>query len=571
TLGDVSVGPEALDSQIEALTQTLHALEHRLHSRIGDAKKRRNRFSAIHRLPVETLVEIFRISLSDAFGTEAYYPRLARMSTVCTFWATIVDKAPTLWTSICGDDKPSLVARALAKSGDCSLSVFTRAYSPVDFFGRKSSSLSSFLDQVGPQVHRWQDADLFVASDISIFQKDFLLEASAPRLRKLRIIVNVPSPSEHRIDVFRGKAERLRELEIAGAPLQWSSSLLAGLHVLRITDIRDGMNVTQLLAVLQGCPDLTELGVQRCSMLQTDPSELPERVDLPHLQHLELTHLSPSNVVFEVLPRIFTPKYERFRISSPFVETATTKTISHVYPALSQLVSSVAQIDLAISYNNFKFTEGSPGFRKPLVDIHVYQSQPLELLNYMATTFSQAMKGVETSISLGDFFDKKNAKDFVLIDGVPLVTTINAYSRRDVSGLLTHLSTPTVINGTKRWPHPHLQCLSLYEESCDPETLLKMVQSRYGVAKAKGKGKHRVELPVPLESLEVTGQGHGYIQGTIFEKVEEIVGREHTVWHTDDELEEDMDEDEYGAEEYDYYSDPYEEAYDMVPELWDYF
>ncbi|KAG8908484.1 hypothetical protein FRB99_005842 [Tulasnella sp. 403] len=573
---DALAVPEELETQIAALTQTLHALEHRLHSRIGDAKKRRNQFSAIHRLPVETLVEVFRTSLSDIFGSEGYYLRLGKLSAVCSLWAAIVDQAPTLWTSICRNDKRTLIAKALSKSGDSSLSVSTYSSDP---YAKGYHSLPGFLDQVGTQVHRWQIADLFVASNISVLQKSSLLDASAPRLQKLRIRLNGQSP-EGGLDLFRGKTERLQELDVAGTHLKWSSQLLTGLRILRLADIRNGMDATQLFTTLRRCPELTELNITRSSITQDRASELPERVELPRLRHLDLGYLSPPGAAFEILPRVVTPKYQHFSICSPYNEAGFTRTVSHICPAFSLLLSSVAEIDITIKNNELKFT-GKPEIfgDTPFAEIHILQCRPYELLDRLVTTFGQSMKEIETSIFFDDTYKDEKVKDYAAIAKIPSVTTLSALTRRDLSDLINHLATPSVLNGTKRWPHPRLRHLSLFEQSCKLKQLLQMVENRYGVAKGKAKGKGKgngkcgkEEFPEPLETLDITGQVETCVDGTLFRKIEKVVGRDHVLWIPDDDEPEDYS-DEYDSPGLDYDDyDPYYDAHHAALESWgDYF
>ncbi|KAG8900071.1 hypothetical protein FRB99_006264, partial [Tulasnella sp. 403] len=274
-----------LDRQVEVLSQTLRTVEAQIQTRTTQVRKRRNGLCSINRLSVEVLVEIFSfVSEGIEFPVRTdYYVWLARLSRVCTLWAAIIDQAPTLWTILFDTQDPRLVDKIIAKAGNCPLSVSV---------GRSSWSRpapESFLDKLVPLTYRWEAAELIMKVDDKDYLQGYLKESSAPKLKTLHIQV-VSRRGSRPIDLFRGGTECLQELVLSGTSVPWSSPLLSRLQILRISSIcmAEAPRTIKLIQILTQCPDLSELAIHQCYILEPDTSDDLPAPSLPHLRILEL-------------------------------------------------------------------------------------------------------------------------------------------------------------------------------------------------------------------------------------------------------------------------------------------
>ncbi|KAG8907827.1 hypothetical protein FRB99_002000 [Tulasnella sp. 403] len=554
---DASIGRDRLDAQTEALNQTLHTVQHRIRRCIQDTKIRRNGFSAFYRLPIEILVEIFRLSLSADFGSRHYYPALAGLSRVCARWATIVNQTPSLWTSISREDREGVISRALVKSGGCPLYVFT-GRSP---HARAYLSLGTFLEKVCPHAHRWRGADVTLGSGPPLIVQTFrLANVAAPQLRTLRIAFNLTGVIEGPLNLFRGRTERLQELNVVRVPLNWNSTLLTGLRTLRLSDITYGMDVNRLFKTLQQCPGLEDLSLREVRLELVYPLELPERVELSSLRRLELAALSPSRTTTELFSRVFTPEYHRFKLSChwPTEATELMEAICRARSALNPVVSSARGIQIAINPSGLGFTAGPM-----ILKIDVHTDSPFGTLEYLTATFGKAMECVETILSLKDdrIRDNHNGddddsddddqesfseKDFAIISRLPLITEIYVeYTNLDLSDLIHGLGSPDIVNGVKRLPLPNLRYLYLHQHNFELSELWDMLEQRYGVSAQEKQDEETmmVELPIPFQSLEITGI-YWFFNDPLFRKIEDLVGSEHVTQVMDNRaiMEEEPDE-----------------------------
>ncbi|KAG8907828.1 hypothetical protein FRB99_002001 [Tulasnella sp. 403] len=350
-----------------------------------------------------------------------------------------------------------------------------------------------------------------------------LVEVAAPQLRTLRI-TSLKGPAEESLDLFRGKTERLQQLEMTRVPLNWTSTPLTGLRILRLFDILHGTNTSQLLTVLQQCPGLEELNLRVVRLEEVHPSELPGRIELSHLRHLELEELSPPRTTTEVFSRVFTPKYQHLKLSCETEGTELVEAICHARSALSPLVSSADKLSVTIDTSGLRFTTGSVVF-----DIKV--DSPYRILGRLIARFGEAMEGVDTYLIFTDSLNSDDQqrfykKDFPIISNLSFVKDIYVETNIDASDLVTCLASPDIVNGVKRWPLPQLRRLNFHERNFQLSDLLDMLERRYGESTQEEQDEEtEVELPAQLDDLEITAAKE-HFDRLLFKEIEEIIGLE---------------------------------------------
>ncbi|KAG8891247.1 hypothetical protein FRB99_003752, partial [Tulasnella sp. 403] len=252
------------------------------------------------------------------------------LSMVCTHWATVIDQTPTLWTVIHPRNGLQLAYKSIQKSGRCALHVST--HPPTQLYGTLQNG---YFDLICSHVHRWKIAELMLDRLSTGDIEKQLENASAPQLRTLSIRT-LQRHLDH--DLFRGETDRLEELDVRGASLPWTSTLLHNLRILRLAYIEPIPKATtsRLLAVLQQCPNLEGFYTQSVNIGQSDDSDLPVQVALARLRSLELSSVIPTSSAFSIISHISSSLHPCLQLLGATILRRLQRCFEH--PVLSQLV-----------------------------------------------------------------------------------------------------------------------------------------------------------------------------------------------------------------------------------------
>ncbi|KAG8901495.1 hypothetical protein FRB99_005271 [Tulasnella sp. 403] len=518
------------------LVQAIWALVAQLKSRLAQLKKRHN----FHRLPIEVLTEVFSHAARKGYADHCYYRQLARLSSVCTFWAGVIRHAPTLWTTIHARNEPRLIEKMITRSGNHPLLVYA---SGRGCNCNPPQPLEPFLKLLRTQAHRWQAAEFVVDNprDDRYLQK-YLTDTSAPQLKKLYVSVDegYNSGNTAAIDLFRRGAGNLEELKLSGVAVPWTSALLSRLRILRLSHLNSGAALTTsgFFNILEQCPDLSELQIRHCRVSESDASDLPDQLELTHLRRLDVEAITPPISACMILSRISSPEFERFRFISDSGSATddVLKNLSHLVPSLVHLVASARNVGLRLDDDGYRFDTlfGDPWmehrYRPFELEISHISASPWAVLDWVTAHFGDAMKDVATGV---DIFKRSLSKrDLAALGRIPLVTSLDLIGKS--SQVLHFLSTSTLINGRDCWPLPHLAKLSITGHTHDPNMILHMVQSRYGHTLESKEAKSKARLPSPLTLLTICEDENNMYSG-IYWGISEIVGRNRLRWYVDDE------------------------------------
>ncbi|KAG8905672.1 hypothetical protein FRB99_008445 [Tulasnella sp. 403] len=471
----------------------------------------------------------------------------------------IIDQAPTLWTSIPPDADPRLISKVISKSGNCPLFINREEF----LFGTSLSS-RSFLQQLCPQVHRWKTASFTLQAKGMQYLQECLTNSFAPQLEELHLIVRVGD--RVRVDLFRGGVGRLKKLDLMGLSIPWTSPLLSHLQVLRLTGVGDstGPTTIHILTVLAQCPELLELRIVDCNIRDVAAPNLPSRLELPHLRilsfhhkaisipqfsvHLAMSLLTPVSPLapFAILSRISTPKYDYFHLISEFKNDLRRdnplEKISNIRPSLAHLVASARHIEIKIDEVCCQYSAHSGEPVAPL-KLCITHPSPFAVLGWITGVFCDAMKTVPSEVVISSTLPEHGLS---AIGRVSSTTTLEL--RGAQTPIIRYLSTTTLIDGKRRWPLPELATLTIDEDDNDPDEILRMVESRYGLTTKYTHLGSKTQLPVPFESLVIDGMGTTLSRDT-YRRIREIVGGDcfeaiSMGWDEEDDEEDDDDDDD---------------------------
>ncbi|KAG8902037.1 hypothetical protein FRB99_004861, partial [Tulasnella sp. 403] len=514
-----------LDFQIKSLFEALRSVEAQIRSRISQLSRQRNTLSSIHRLPVETLVEIFKDAANQEYPPSDYYKALGRLSAVCTRWATIIDQAPHLWSIIFDYYDPRLVDKIIKRSRDHPLSLMSWRWLDKKDTSRMCRTPAAFLERLLPTVCRWEVAQLTISGQDIRYLEAYLGNPSAPKLKKLCIYIIMGHGPP--INLFRGGAEHIEELELWGVPtVCWTSPLLSRLRILRLNDSTTDVTTSRLLTALMQFPDLSELRINKCNFHASTADDLPPRFELPRLQVLVLVHVAPPTTTYSILSRISpSSKYKHFRLISGSLPSG--DVISHHIPSFRHLATSAGnafiQFDPQYCQLAISSTMLSPSF-----ELGIQSSRPMTVLAWITEAFAGILEGVDTEVRIEHVLSRDDIA--TVCRRVPTITALHILFGNPTP-FVRHLSTPILIDGKQCWPLPKLArvSLTLLEDECDPGEIVDMVERRYGHAiksTEDARSMAQLQLPSPFSSLVINGPANALDELTL-QKIRSIVGEDH--------------------------------------------
>ncbi|KAG8949907.1 hypothetical protein FRC04_008210 [Tulasnella sp. 424] len=550
---------EAQDA-IEVLEITLATLEASMKPRIVQARKRRNAFLSINRLPVEVVVEIFHTVLdSDALcppSTPTHLARLKTLASVFSVWRSLVSGTPSLWAVLESTCPPAFLPTVIQKAKGSLLNirclVTGRYFRDLDL----EVNGTAFLSAVIPLAQKWAalHLDIRVSHDPWI---DRIVETHLPSLRR----ASVRSDSRRLVaNPFGGAMSQLRELKLHMVLIDWASVELKGLSALVLKSCR-APSISRLLAILKRSPGLQLLDLTTADPDITDaqaPSTIASIV-LPYLKDLTLRDISHQATSL-LLQSIHTPRFRTILIApklynerTPFPET--NSNLEHLLPAMRFALNEAKTVDFTILGNEVNLMVDR-GLNDPCFKLCWGINGPQGLQNHI--TWLQRNLDLKTlsasgitagSVHFSNPIDPENLPHRLIFEWIPNITELSVKHSTGVSKLIQCL-TERVRDGNKvEWRCPRLRKVEFGGFSTPREDVFEFARRRYG-GRPKGSavnqdGETTIHWPDKLECLEITG-----VSGMDYEAVEElkdITGCELILGlHSDDdpETQDELDSDE---------------------------
>lgn len=262
----------------------------------------------IDTLPVEILAAVLTLTLPPIYYAQA--PQRGTLALVCRRWGAVIESTPLFWSKISSQDSLTQVEKALAKSKDCPIDL----YSDWPYFDAGESfnprHRDCFLELVNRQIERWRRVTLDVRSDDT-----FPLSVTpAPLLESLKVSLGstvVEAETPVKITMFDSTSTpRLREFYTDNVGMVgWRKTFPPTLAELTIKHVDyKAPSLSELLTILISCPNITILELFNI-VVDLDPEEgwvSTQLVKFPGLRKLTLCELG-DQVIQEIFQRLRFP------------------------------------------------------------------------------------------------------------------------------------------------------------------------------------------------------------------------------------------------------------------------
>ncbi|KAG8949905.1 hypothetical protein FRC04_008208 [Tulasnella sp. 424] len=526
---------EAQDA-MDILETTIATLENSLKPRLIQARKRRNAFLPINRLPVEVLVEIFHTVLdSDVLCppiAPTHLARLRTLATVFSVWRSLVSGTPSLWAVLESTCPPSILPTVIRKAKGSLLSIRClvrgRYFDDLDLevAMHHQSDGTAFLSAVIPLAQQWAalHLDIRVSHDPWI---DRILETHLPSLRR----ASVRSDSMRLVtNPFGGAMSQLKELRLDMVLIDWTTVELNGLSVLVLTSC-EAPSISQLLVILERSPGLQVLELTKVDLDITDaPSTIPS-IFLPHLKDLALRYMSQQAASL-LLRSIHTPRFRTVLISPIYYDERTpppdiNSTLEHLLIAMQCALNDSKTVEFSIWGRevNFMVNRGpdDPCFKlcwttnghRGLQDHITWLQRNLDLKTLSASGITAS------SVRFSELLDPKDASYRLIFEWIPNITELVIRDPSGASKLIQYLTERVCDWNKVEWRCPRLREVVFCGFPTPREDVFEFARRRYGDRPkddaVNQDGETTIHWPDKLECLDITG-----VSDMDYEAVEEL-------------------------------------------------
>ncbi|KAG8949904.1 hypothetical protein FRC04_008207 [Tulasnella sp. 424] len=550
---------EAQDA-IEALKSTLATLEASMKARIVQAKKRRNAFLPINRLPVEVVVEIFHTVLdSDLLCPPTFPTHLARLKTLASVfsgWRSLVSGTPSLWAVLESTCPPPFLPTVIrrAKGSLLNIRCLWRETS-FDPRGRESTmphqrDVTAFLHAVIPLAPKWTTLHLDIPAfiDPRICR---IVETHLPSLR--RAWVRCSDRTRLVANPFGGATSQLKELRVDMVSIDWASVELKGLSALVLTSCR-APSISHLFRILEHSPGLEVLELTMADPDITDAPSTTPSIALPHLKDLALQDISHQATSF-LLRSIQTPRFRTFLIAPQRYNQQTplpdiNSSLEHLLPAMQYALAEAETVYLTIQGGEVSILV----YRKTnhqCFKLHPRINKPQDLQNQL--TWLQTNLNLRAisppgiiagSVCFYELVDPDDSSHRRIFEWIPNITELSILGSRGASKLIQYLTERVCDGNTVEWRCPRLRKVEFCGFPTPREDVFEFARRRYG-DRPKGDavnqdGETTIHWPDKLERLDIAGVSD--MDYDDVEELKDITGCEVIVGLNDDDEPETQDE-----------------------------
>ncbi|KAG9020463.1 hypothetical protein FRB95_004197 [Tulasnella sp. JGI-2019a] len=473
--------------KLDFLQLSYKALTHHIQRHIAETARTLNSLAPIHCLPNELLIKI--ISLVPTIGIS--HPRhLKALGLVSKEWSRVIFETPSLWAQISSNYSDGENRAAILRSKDCPLR--------VDYHHLRRPA--AFIDLASRETYRWRSAEFHLHSYDLL--RD-LAPLSVPMLEELTIDCGRMEYSRAKngfdIDIFSGRADRLRHVDLRYFPIPLNSHLLSRLVTLKMSGsyIWSGASTSEITDMLRRCPEL------RTFELESDEGEIPvsmpsdaEAVHLPVLTSFTLQLENAQAAFSRILSSVRLPACTQFDLwccnsTSNVFSDAT----CHITDGLSSTIQRLSDISLRLSSSKLELL-GSHDQSNSTVSINVEHNLPWEDLAQLIrhTSATTIWPPIIATILCHEPLPYLPVAG--LLCRMPSIVELKLVGNSDP--YITLLANPTPSNGANEWVLPNLRKLSL--DSC-PENSLQLFRD---LSRARNRGGNmdegdRVRLGLPAK------------------------------------------------------------------------
>ncbi|KAG8888098.1 hypothetical protein FRB98_008364 [Tulasnella sp. 332] len=341
--------------------------------------------------------------------------------------------------------------------------------------------MTEFMDLVLPHVHRWRYLYLSQSRQAG----GVLTRLSAcytPQLQQLCLFTHGFLAIE---DLFRGKADRLRHVQLHATSLPWDSSIMCNLQTLELEDLQSGgPSAEQIVSILRASPGLVKLSLKSINSAAYLASNIHqvEPLELPSLNHLVISKLSVQ---------------------------ATNHILSNLqFPSLHALVaeseSATVFLGTQSMYLHCRKIHGT--VLSITVDVEHW---PMDFAERLLRHIHHANASLDLNVTIDP--DLRGPHLTKVINLLPILchTRTLLLQRRRRGGLnnsnafIRQLATPQAFDGVLRWLLPQLEILTFNNVQITDE-ILDLVEQRYKLVGSDDLGTPEAPLS-RLKSLKFAG------------------------------------------------------------------
>ncbi|KAG8993413.1 hypothetical protein FRB94_010816 [Tulasnella sp. JGI-2019a] len=266
-LGSLDISTLTSKQALESDIKYMETYSKMVNQRLANQCRQFNSLQPIYQIPEEVLLKVISFVLERAVAKCYYFRDLHRLASVSFGWAALIKNSPSLWAVARSVYPAPAQSLALKKSKDSALEVVCKAAEVI----RRNPD---FIDRVAVHLQRWGSAVLFVHT-IDLIAP--LCASSAPLLNDLTIRVNSDTSDRPGVvmDLFGGKAERLRHLALERCWIPWDSGILSGLETLDLMNMKcQGPSLPHFISVLKSSPNLTTFRIQQFHIWADEDDEI---------------------------------------------------------------------------------------------------------------------------------------------------------------------------------------------------------------------------------------------------------------------------------------------------------
>ncbi|KAG8898754.1 hypothetical protein FRC01_010775, partial [Tulasnella sp. 417] len=527
---------QEIDDEIDLMGSTIEglltSLRESLTARLIRRKKERNILVRLHQLPLEIASEILWLSIADPWNGRASYSfsqRLRTISSVCSSWRTVVESSPRFWSIIEITATPGVISTLLKNSKNHPLEIRCFSDGAYHWPPRMTRSLRGHWPLIVPHMQRIRSLIVEAYPTEGILT---VLREPAPMLEELKLSCDLRLVQP--IDVFGGKASRLRDVVIQNIPIRWDSGALEGLRSLQIKAIPEySPTETELLRLLEANPGLEKLDIEDVRVMEdfgdgvwpAHSGRKRSRVIMGNLREMRLFNL-PFELVRVILGNVEIPSIEHLDVNCLFRGHPASQllgpNIQHLVPPIIQRSTGAEVAHLTIGEESVGFAVYLPHQTDPAIRIQLNNTAPVSGCGGFAESLftAKGFPGVGApdilpfKLKFGDNFDMQGGTFVPILDRLGAVEgrslTIDSRCKHGEE-LIEYLGE---MKEDGQWPLPHLTSLTVAGEAHTATHLLAALQAR-----KQGVGLAEIAA---LEELNIVGLG--VIDSNVEEDLDELMG-----------------------------------------------
>lgn len=456
------------------------------------ACERRNAGVPLHQLPLELLVEILLLSVSES----SWRKEISLFGSVCGFGKTIVDTSPRFWAYIDLIYGPDITKYFLCNSKSVPLTVtlVTIPSESVDLFPQLVAPLF-------PHTHRIKSLELETRTRSESIIR--LISSPFPALRNLAVhILEDESPSSLQF-TLPAAIPALQSLSLVNTRLHWAPIPSPNLRYIELVELPNSPSVPIFLDILSNLPLLESVTLRSWDRVREEGASQVQQqaVHLPHLKTLILARI-PHAITRAMLANVVGATYRRFEVADTPLDLLLNGTVVlepfwAEFEAIQVLAFADRRRAQATNYiisRPILQDTHSPSFK---IDIQVHPPQwgrqleeTLQWLSAMSSTAIQLKVGEHLSsfddYFMADYLNPDHSAPLTLSASVasscPSVISFEVGSKVNVDEILDYLSEPDQDEaGTRSWRWPNLEVFNLKSWSGDQDKLKRLGKARWEV------------------------------------------------------------------------------------------